>query len=76
MHEPELLRVEVAARLMQVGRSTVYEWIAEGLVPTFKLHGVTRIPRAALLNMIEERVAGSGSRAQGGSAQPEGASRG
>lgn len=56
MNDPELLRVEDAARLLQVGRSTVYEWITEGLVPTFRLHGVTRIPRAALMELIDDRV--------------------
>ena len=56
MDEPELLTVENAARLLQVGRSTLYEWIAEGIVPTFRVHGVVRIPRAAILQMINEQV--------------------
>ena len=59
MEDYELLRVEDAARLMQVGRSTVYEWITEGLVPIFRLHGVVRIPRTALLAMIDEQIQAS-----------------
>jgi excisionase family DNA binding protein len=56
MAEPELLTVEDASRLLAVGRSTVYQWIAEGLVPTFRVHGVVRIPRSGLIRMIEAQV--------------------
>ena len=56
MDEPELLTVENAARALQISRSTLYSWIAEGLVPIFRLHGVTRIPRSVLIALIEQRV--------------------
>ena len=56
MTEPELLTVDNAARALQIGRSTLYAWIAEGIVPTFRIRGVVRIPRAALAQMIEEQV--------------------
>jgi len=58
MAEPELLTVEDASRLLAVGRSTLYQWIAEGLVPTFRLHGVVRIPRSALIRMVETQTEG------------------
>ena len=56
MAEPELLTVENAARAMQIGRSTMYLWIARGLVPTFRVDRVIRIPRSALMRMIDEQV--------------------
>jgi excisionase family DNA binding protein len=59
MTEPELMTVEDAARACRVGRSTMYEWIAEGLVPTFRIHGVVRIPRSALIRMIDAQVEGT-----------------
>jgi excisionase family DNA binding protein len=59
--EPELLTVENAARMMQIGRSTLYMWIAAGLVPTFRVNGVIRIPRTALMRMIDEQVQGTAS---------------
>ena len=73
MAEPELLTVEDAARACQVGRSTMYEWIAEGIVPTFRVHGVVRIPRSALTQMIEDQVqAATRSRATGPAATRSG----
>lgn len=59
MEDAELLTVENAARAMQIGRSTLYEWIAEGLIPVFRVHGVVRIPRAALVEMIDAQVQGA-----------------
>lgn len=56
MAEPELLTVENAARALQIGRSTLYEWIAQGIVPTFRVKGVVRIPRSALIRMIEAQT--------------------
>lgn len=58
MSEPELLTVEDAARTLSIGRSTMYLWIARGLVPTFRVNGVVRIPRSALMRMIEAQVEG------------------
>lgn len=58
MTEPELMTVEDAARACRVGRSTMYLWVAQGIVPTFRVNGVVRIPRAALIRMIEAQVEG------------------
>ena len=59
MTEPELMTVDNAARAMSIGRSTMYLWIARGLVPTFRVNGVVRIPRTALMRMIEAQVEGA-----------------
>ena len=70
MEDAELMTVEDAARACRVGRSTMYEWISEGLVPVFRVHGVVRIPRAALLAMIDAQVEGAASPGSSGPAVP------
>lgn len=53
-HErPALLRPEEAAALLQVSRSKVYRLVADGRLPSVRLTGSVRIPRAALLELLE-----------------------
>ena len=53
-HErPALLRPEEAASLLQVSRSKIYRLVADGRLPSVRLTGSVRIPRAALLELLE-----------------------
>ena len=51
-----LLRPAEAARLLSVSRSTIYELIASGKVPSARLDDgrLTRIPLAALKALVEK----------------------
>jgi len=42
-----------AAKLLRVGRGTVYEQIRCGLIPSIRMGRKILIPRAALLKMLE-----------------------
>ena len=51
--EPALLRVDEAARFLSIGRSTLYELIAQRAVPTVHIGRAVRIPTAALKDLIK-----------------------
>ena len=53
-----LVRVEEAARLLSLGRSTVYEMIAGGELRSVKCGSARRIPVAALQQWIADHSAG------------------
>ena len=60
--EPVLLRVEEAAGLLRVSRSTVYELLAAGELPSLTIGTGRRIPLAGLKEWIAARtVLGIGS---------------
>lgn len=58
--EPILLRVEEAARLLSLGRTTVYLLMESGELPSIKCGSARRIPRAALEAWVAQRVADGG----------------
>jgi excisionase family DNA binding protein len=47
-HDPLLLRVEEAARLLSIGRTRVYDLINSGVLGSVKIFGSRRVPRASL----------------------------
>ena len=49
----EVLKVEEAAALMRVTKNTAYELIAKGEIPSVRLGRLIRVPRRALLAMLE-----------------------
>lgn len=51
--QPLLLTVRQVASELQIGRNTAYELIAEGTIPTVKIRGSIRVPRAALERWVE-----------------------
>ncbi len=51
-----LLRVTEAAERLALGRSTVYELIARGELPTVRIGAATRIPVAALQHWVERQM--------------------
>jgi len=56
MDGPLLVRVDEAARLLGVGRTKVYELIAEGSLPTVCLGKARRVPTDALKAWIAARI--------------------
>ena len=58
--EPELLRVNEAARLMSLGRTKVYEMCEKGEIPVVRIGTAVRIPRKKLLEWIDEHTIASG----------------
>lgn len=54
--EPLLVRVEEAARLLSLGRSTIYELMDSGELPSVRCGTARRIPVAALRKWVEEHT--------------------
>jgi len=54
--EPLLLRVEEAARMLSLSRTTVYELMESGQLPSIKCGTARRIPRAALDEWIAQQL--------------------
>ena len=52
----QLLRVEEAARVLGIGRSTVYELIGRRELPVIRIGRSTRIPRRRLEDWIERHT--------------------
>ena len=52
-----LLRPEQAAELLGISRSKVYAMVTSGRLPAVRLTGSVRIPRAALLELVEAATA-------------------
>ena len=46
--DPILLKVEEAAKLLQVSRDTIYEMVHRGEMPHIKIGRIIRIPRTGL----------------------------
>ena len=57
---PLLLRVDEAARLLSLGRSTVYELLASGALPVVKIGTVRRIPLAGLQDWVARQTTNGG----------------
>ena len=53
---PLLLRAEEAAKLLRLGRSTVFELMAAGELPSVKIGRSVRIPYAGLVAWVRERA--------------------
>jgi len=54
--EPLLLKVEEAARMLSLSRTTVYELMESGQLPSIKCGTARRIPRAALDEWIAQQL--------------------
>jgi excisionase family DNA binding protein len=55
--EPLLVRVEEAARLLSLSRSTIYEMLDRGELPSVRCGAARRIPLAALRAWVERQTA-------------------
>ena len=54
--EPLLVRVEEAARILSLSRSTIYEMMDSGELPSVRRGAARRIPIAALRAWVELQV--------------------
>lgn len=55
--EPLLVRVEEAARILSLSRSTIYEMMDSGELASVRRGAARRIPLAALRAWVEQQVA-------------------
>jgi excisionase family DNA binding protein len=53
---PLLVRVNEAARLLGLGRSTIYQLVESGELPSVRIGTARRIPLAALEQWVNERI--------------------
>lgn len=51
-----LLRVPEAARMLEIGASTLYQMVLAGEIPHVRFGRAVRIPRAALERWLEEQM--------------------
>ena len=58
--EPGLLRVQEAAKYLSIGRSTLYELIAQGAIPTVHIGRAVRIPTEALKELVKTLASANG----------------
>lgn len=58
---PALLTVEEAAKLLRLKRSTAYEYVNQGLIPSSRVGRFIRIPKTKLLEatFLKEQTAGT-----------------
>ncbi|MFN8480187.1 MAG: helix-turn-helix domain-containing protein [Kouleothrix sp.] len=54
--EPLLVRVEEAARILSLSRSTIYEMMDSGELPSVRWGAARRIPMAALRAWVEQQI--------------------
>jgi excisionase family DNA binding protein len=54
--EPLLLRPTEAAQLLGIGRSTLYELMAAGAIPTIHIGRSVRIPLAQLKHWVDMQI--------------------
>jgi excisionase family DNA binding protein len=53
---PLLLKASEVGRMLNLGRTTVYEMIAGGLLPLVRIGTAVRVPCRRLLEWIEENT--------------------
>ncbi len=56
MTNPELLKVDQAADLLGLARSTTYSLVSSGVIPSVRLGRSLRIPRRQLMDWIDKAV--------------------
>jgi excisionase family DNA binding protein len=54
--EPLFLRISEAARLLAMSRSAAYAAIRSGQLPSVRVAGKWRVPRAALEQLLEQAM--------------------
>lgn len=56
LHRPLLVRVEEAAHILSLGRTMIYELMANGQLPSITIGTARRIPLAALEKWVADRT--------------------
>lgn len=59
---PEIMTVQETAKYLRLKRSTAYELIKQGVIPSIKLGRQIRVPKNRLLGLLEQEMAGSGAK--------------
>jgi excisionase family DNA binding protein len=54
--QPLFLRISEAARLLSMSRSAAYQAIRAGQLPSVRVAGKWRVPRAALERLLEQAM--------------------
>jgi excisionase family DNA binding protein len=58
--EPLFVRLSEAARLLSMSRSAAYEAMKAGVIPSVRIAGKWRIPRAALDKFVNDAMKSTG----------------
>jgi len=53
---PDILTVPEVAKVLRLGRNTVYECVRTGALPSIKIGRRLLIPKAALLRLLESQA--------------------
>jgi len=56
-NKPELLRPTEAGKMLQIGRSKLYELISSGDIPTVEIGGMLRVPRRWVTYRVSRALA-------------------
>ena len=56
-NKPELLRPTEAGKMLQIGRSKLYELISSGDIPTVEIGGMLRVPRRWVTDKVTQALA-------------------
>lgn len=59
MNDSPVLTVEEAARLLRIGRSSAFEGVRNGAIPSIRIGRRILVPRARLMAMLGEPVCGA-----------------
>ena len=71
-HRAEQISVKEAADLLRVSDKTIYRWIRQGVIPTFRFQGQYRFDRGELESWAQyKRIGGPGGKAAAGPAAEE-----
>ena len=57
---PLVMTVQEAARVLRLKRSTAYELVRQGVIPSFKIGRHIRVSRAEIEKLIAGKTAGRG----------------
>ena len=51
---PEILTVQETAKYLRLKRSTAYELVKQGIIPSVKFGRQIRVPKAGVLNIFQQ----------------------
>ena len=60
LSESLVLTVSEAARLLRLSKTTTYDQIRQGSIPSIRMGKRILVPRAALMRMLEETIGKAG----------------
>lgn len=57
---PDILTVEEAAKYLRLKRSTAYELVKQGAIPSVKLGRQIRVPKSGIVNLFNRQEKATG----------------